>query len=186
MLVQARGSLGAVAFMLALMPAAVRAEPVGPVGPALRLGPENPSGRCAVIDQDKQTRRKPRRGVLGWLYRYTRNIDVERGSTPLPLFLRSPLLTAVPAPVDCAGGTGETHAEECAAIVVTAEKDEAVTVAISLPQLGATTPARLADAVRNRLSDGETVELRTSGGGAIELLPAHVRRIDAKNCVVDA
>jgi len=188
MLVQARGSLGAVAILLALVPSTASAHtgiPSAPL-PVFNMGPDHPAGRCAVIDQERQTKKKPRRGVLGWLYRYTRNIDVERGSTPLPLFLRSPLLTAVPMPMECDGEAGETHAQECAAIVVTSEKDDPITTAVTLPQLGASTPARLAEALRSRLAGGEAVELKTSGGGKIDFLPDHIRRIEAKNCVVDA
>jgi hypothetical protein len=188
MLVQARGSLGAVAILLAFLPTAASAgvkSPTVPL-PALTAGPDHSAGRCAVVDQDRQAKKRPRRGVLGWLYRYTRNIDVERGSTPLPLFLRSPLLTAVPTPSDCETESEPIHGQECAAIVVSVEKDASLTTAVPLPQLGASTPARLADAVRTRLADGEAVELKTSRGGLIDLIPDHVRGIEAKNCVVDA
>jgi hypothetical protein len=190
MLAQAKGSLWTLALLLAFTPAVARAEPeiVRPL-PHIPVfsGPDTPAGRCAV-DQDRQdrqsaTKKKSRRGVLGWLYRYTRNIDVERGSTPLPLYLRSPLASvAVP---DCEDSATEPHAEQCAVISASLEK-ESLTTTVPLPQLDAPSPARLADAIRARLAAGEHVSLHSAAGTYIELDPETTHHVETKNCVIDA
>ena len=103
-------------------------------------------GRCIDLDQQRQTRRHSS-GVLGWLYRYTRNIDIEHGSS-VPFYLRSPLLNALTATLQCGNeAMAAARDAECALLEVNQGNDDAWTIALPLPQLEASSPARLAENV---------------------------------------
>ncbi len=85
-------------------------------------------GRCIDLDQQRQTRRHSS-GVLGWLYRYTRNIDIEHGSW-VPFYLSSPLLMwRQTATLQCGNeATAAARDAECALLEVNQGDDDAWTI----------------------------------------------------------
>lgn len=140
--------------------------------------------------QHAQDRRNParRRGFrrFGWLWRSTRNIDIERTGAPRLFYLRSPLLAAVPDPENCAveGATQALHdPAPCASLAVNPGHENAYSIAVTLPQLTAVSPADLAEHLRTRLERGESVTLQALGGAEIELNPARIQQIEARTCV---
>jgi hypothetical protein len=149
---------------------------------------------CAVQDprqrpvrQTTAARRRPR--MFGWLWRSTRNIDIERTGAPLLFYLRSPLLTALPERADCDHEIMVQEPQEpaaCASLAVNAGSQDAYSVAVMLPQLSAGSPAKLGDTVRDRLQRGTPVTLRALGGAVIEFSPNRVRQLEARACTADA
>jgi len=152
--------------------------------------------RSCALEQDPRQRpvraaasqrRRPGR-MFGWLWRATRNIDIERSGAPVLFYLRSPLLTALPER-ECPHELLPDEPEEpatCASLAVNAGSEDAYSVAIVLPQLAARSPARLGDTVRGRLERGSSVTLRAVGGAEIEFSPDRVRQIEVRGCTVDA
>ena len=138
--------------------------------------------RCAAQDQESpRTRKLPR--VIGWLYRWVRGYDLEESSTPAPLlYMRSPLLAGLNEPVGCPrDAVREYRAPTCVAVTASDGREHIATYFVPL-QLGATTPAELAETVRQRLKEGEHVFLRTVGGGVVELDPAKGKDISVQKC----
>lgn len=170
----------------------VFAEPVAPSSPAtlvrLRYLPELLVPTCAVRVQVQPQQQRPqeRRRFpwgLGWLARYGRDVDVERGGvTPPGYYLRSPLLSGLyRRPEDCP----DDEVATCATVTLVGDDDAAVAVDVPLPQLEATTPRSLRDAIRAGLDDEHTVILRTEDGEPFDLTPGSVREIGASACVID-
>lgn len=181
----------ALTFLFALGAAALAAE----AAPSLEVGsslesPTGPEGTasCAVTPDQVQSKPRVRRGVLGWLYRYTRNIDIERsGGAPQPFILRSPLLTAAPDRSDCEDVfVAPPRAEACAVVAVNPGSEKnARTVTVPLPQYHAATARMLEAEIRDRLMNGETVVLRTLKGVELRLDGGVVRFVVARTCRTD-
>lgn len=188
MIVPAKALAGAALLLSIVAPAgAAAADESGPeptIGGAV-------SAACAVAqvpvqgDADKD---RTRRGVLGWLYRYTRNTDVERvGGSRLPGFLRSPLLGSLPGrPDDCEAVPSLDVATTCAVVSLDPGADHARTVTVPLPQMGVTTPAGLADRIHEKLAIGEWVSLRTNRQETLRFDRRRIRYVEAKGCRKDA
>lgn len=132
--------------------------------------------------QRRQDRRRFPWG-LGWLYRYGRDVEVERGTVAPPSFyMRSPLLSGLYRKPDC---PPEGAAETCAEVTLVGDDDAAIAFDVPLPQLEAKTPEALRDAIRSGLAEGETMVLRTTDGEAFDLMPGTVREIGAGVCRLD-
>jgi hypothetical protein len=150
---------------------------------ALQQDPRQRPVRQAATKRSRQSR------MFGWLWRSTRNIDIERTGAPMLFYLRSPLLTALPERADC---PHEMMAQEprelanCASLAVNSGSEDAYSVAVSLPQLAAGSPAKLGDTLRGRLERGTPVTLRALGGAEIEFSPDRVRQVEARACTADA
>jgi hypothetical protein len=135
-----------------------------------------------------QERQKPSRvpRVLGWLYRWARGFDIEKSNTTPPLlYLRSPLLSGFQEPVGCPHGDEARPApgaRSCYAVTASNGFDHLVTYLVPLPQLGARTPRELTTSLRQRLDKGETVGLKTIGGGVVELTPDEAVSLDVRAC----
>ena len=161
---------------------------------SLEVGPEG----CGTAQtqaqepqrQTTQTSRRRQSRMFGWLWRSTRNIDIEKVGAPLLFYLRSPLLSGLPERNDCPDGPSVAASARavatCAAVAVNTGHEDAWNVAIALPQLDAGSPGKLAETLRMRLSRGESVTLRAMGGNEIEFDPDRVRRVEARGCVADA
>jgi hypothetical protein len=147
------------------------------------VGPE-----CLALEPPQRAaRRRPR--MFGWLWRSTRNIDIERGGAPLLFYLRSPLLSGFRERADCPGEatiTPRPHAEVCASLSVNPGHDDAWSVSVTLPQLESSTPAKLGEVLRDRLEHGARVTLRALGGRELQLDPARVATVEAKPCISEA
>jgi hypothetical protein len=145
--------------------------------------------KCAVQGPVRQEEKaRVRGGVLGWLYRYTRNIDIERvGSSRLPGFLRSPLLGSLPGrDQDCDPVPSLDEATTCAVVSLDPGADHARTVVVPLPQMGVTTPSGLADRIHEQLAIGEWVSLRTTRDETIRFDREKIRYVEAEACRKDA
>ena len=157
--------------------------------------PGTPDLRVCAVQEPKQrpvrqatSARRRQSRMFGWLWRSTRDIDIERTGAPLLFYLRSPLLTALPERSECAHEMVQPEPDEpasCASLAVNAGSHDAYSVAIALPQLAAGSPASLGDAVRGRLGRGSPVTLRALGGAEIEFSPHRVRQIEARACTAD-
>lgn len=194
--------------------APVAAEAATPAFPpeAARIGPaqENPGRPLAVRlrtleregpdhclpaerdDQQAESRDRRRHSrMFGWLWRSTRNVDLEKTGTPLLFYLRSPLLSAL-SDRDCPQEEErltlplQTDAATCATIALNAGSRDALNVVVGLPQMDAATPTELEAALRVRLERGERVVVRGLGGTPIRLNPDEIRRLDAKKCAAEA
>jgi hypothetical protein len=184
--VAARAITGAAILTLAVsLPAPASAEP-GPEPEVKRLEIVECTMQRTVRKQDEKEH--SRGGVLGWLYRYTRNIDIERvGSLPLPGFLRSPLLGSLPGRTeDCDPARLLDAATDCAVVSLDPGAEHSRTVTVPLPQMGVTTPSGLAERIHERLAIGEWVSLRTTREKTIRFDREHVRYVEAEACRRDA
>ena len=122
---------------------------------------------------------------LGWLHRYGRDVEIERGGVAPPsLYLRSPLLSGLYEPRDCPGTEADPE-EECGTVSLVADDDAAIEIEVPLPQLGARNARQLRDVIRERIGTGQTVVLRSTDGEDFDLMPGAVREIDARACPVD-
>ena len=122
--------------------------------------------------------------VIGWLYRWVRGYDLEESSTPAPLlYMRSPLLAGFNEPVGCPrdAEAREYQAPTCVAVTASDGHEHMATYLVPL-QLGATTPAELAETLRQRLEQGDHVLLRIVGGGVVKLDPAKGKDISVQRC----
>ncbi len=138
---------------------------------------------CTWIWQEpRQQVRHDRRRVpwgLGWLYRYGRDVEVERGGVVAPSFyMRSPLLSGLYLRPDC----DDDDAATCAQVTLVGDDDAEIVFEVPLPQLGASAPATLRDHIRSGLGSAETVVLRTTDGEDFELMPGAVRQVDVAVC----
>jgi len=192
MIGSARAAIGTIVIILALTPAVAAGEvATSAASTAPRsIGAAGPAAGCdVVVPQDQESKPRARRGVLGWLYKYTRNIDVERAGSPrLPGFLRSPLLGALPgrSDADCERDTPAFDGVvRCAVISVNPGSDEAIIFTAPMPQLGETTLGGIEEQVRERLSRGEKVALETSKGGLIRIR-SDAGYVSARACRTDA
>lgn len=189
MLIPAKAVLGAVMVVLVMAPAHVRAD--------LRTddiryftGP--PTGTpCAVAQvpaRDQERKPRARRGVLGWLYKYTRNVDLERaGSSRLPGFLRSPLLGSLPGrPENCDPTPSLEEPTTCAVVALDPGSTDERTVTVPLPQMSVTTAAGLEERIHEQLALGEWVSLRTNRGETIRFDRRKVRFVETSVCRKDA
>lgn len=190
MLVPAMKLAGAVTLALVVIQPGPAAAAAGPgVEPAVRV---SVATKCAVARRQQVQEREPeqstRRGVLGWLYRYTRNIDIERvGVSRLPGFLRSPLLGSLPARTqDCDPVRELEEATTCAIVSLDPGADESRTVTVPLPQMGVTTPSALVDRIHEDLAIGEWVSLRTNRDETLRFDRHKVRYVEAEACRKDA
>ncbi len=176
------------------MPIRVAAEPDPPVDPVVTVVPIFvPLDRTIVRSFDiptncaSQLRQRPERRRfpwgLGWLQRYGRDVDVERGAVVAPSFyLRSPLLSGLyRGPEDCPPEVSGPE-EHCAIVTLVADDDAAIAFEVPLPQFDARTPRQLRDAIREALAAGETVVITTTDGEEFDLMPGAVREIDATSC----
>jgi hypothetical protein len=188
MIVPAKALAGAALLLSIVAPAGATASDVS--GPEPVIG-ESVTAACAVAQgpvQGDAARDRTRRGVLGWLYRYTRNTDVERvGGSRLPGFLRSPLLGSLPGrQADCDAGPSLDGATTCAVVSLDPGADHARTVTVPLPQMGVTTPAGLADRIHEKLAIGEWVSLQTNRQETLRFDRRRIRYVEAKGCRKDA
>jgi hypothetical protein len=140
---------------------------------------------CLGPAQEKQPpRRVPR--VLGWLYRWARGFDIEKGNaTPPLLYLRSPLLSGFQEPVGCPPddtAAQDRRATRCFAVTASNGFDHVLTYLVPLPQLGARTAPELRAVLRQRLDEGEKVAMRTIGGAVVELRPEEAAALDVRAC----
>jgi len=190
--VPTRRLTGTAAALIILLAAPAAAEPAGSLDvPVPRLAVElaaPASGPDCVVDdvQQRPGRRKSR--MFGWLWRSTRNVDIERTGAPMSFYLRSPLLTGNREHAECPvedDGAAMTI-RSCAALAVNPGHDDGWNVTVALPQFDAATPHQLEDALRVRLDAGERVVLRVLGGRDVELDPERVRQVDARTCTTDA
>jgi len=139
--------------------------------------------------EEIQVRQRPDRRRLpwglGWLQRYGRDVEVERGGVAPPsLYLRSPLLSGLYSRPDCP--REDTLVEEtCAAVALVSDDDAAMTIEVPLPQLDARSARHLRDIIRAALEEGETVVLATADDKEFELMPGSVRQVDASACIVE-
>jgi hypothetical protein len=205
----ARHLASGVAALLILLANASHAEgSVGLIWPALATGQDagwsseglrvahlslsigSPDCAMAQGPQQRQTPARRRHSrMFGWLWRSTRNVDIERTGAPLLFYLRSPLLTTIPDRSECPDELAEHEPNvpaACASLAVNPGQDDAYSVAVTLPQLAASSPAKLAATLRDRLDRGERVTLRALGGAEIELSPERIRQVQARTCVADA
>jgi hypothetical protein len=140
--------------------------------------------RCEPLQRTRGERRRLPWG-LGWLHRYGRDVEIERGAVAPPsLYLRSPLLSGLYEPRDCPDGDAD-HEESCAIVSLVADDDAAIEIEVPLPQLEALHPRQLRDAIRERIAAGETVEVLSTDGEDFDLMPGTVREIDARSCPVE-
>jgi hypothetical protein len=120
---------------------------------------------------------------LGWLYRYGRDVDLERSaSTPFSFYLRSPLLSGLQDARGCPRPGTPDGDEDCAIVTVRTGVDQEITLEVPLPQLEARNVRRLRTGLRDRLERGEPVRLLTTEGEDIEIQPGAAREIDARAC----
>jgi hypothetical protein len=176
-------------------PAAVRVsrpnapEPSASVATLARYAPLYDLHLLRFSDRDCeetqiQQRPDPRRlpWGLGWLQRYGRDVEVERGGVAPPsLYLRSPLLSGLYRRPDCPRERTEVEVT-CAVVSLVADDDAAMSIEVPLPQLDAASPRQLRDAIRDALEDGETVVLMTTEDEEFDLMPGSVRQVDATAC----
>jgi hypothetical protein len=139
--------------------------------------------------EETQTRQRPDRRRLpwglGWLQRYGRDVEVERGGVAPPsLYLRSPLLSGLYRRPDCPREQIEVE-ESCALVTLVADDDSAMTIEVPLPQLNAISARQLRDMIRAAIEEGETVVLATTDGEEFDLMPGSVRQVDAVACRVE-
>ena len=191
----ARAVIGTIAFILILGPATVAGEVADGRQPWLPVlhGSAGLIGECDLVTplQDQDAKPRVRRGVLGWLYKYTRNIDVERaGTVRMPGFLRSPLLGALPGRSDVDCKDRETTILDgvvsCAVISLNPGSEESIIFTAPMPQLGEATLAGIEDQIRERMSRGEKVALSTSKGGVVRIRPDEAGYVSARACRTDA
>jgi hypothetical protein len=192
--VPTRRLTGIAAALLLLLAAPVVAERTGsidiPVPRLLDSSAVEPGGPdCVANDvQQRPGRRKSR--MFGWLWRATRNVDIERTGAPMPFYLRSPLLAGFRERAECPPEHGEAGEDmtirSCAALAVNPGHDDGWSVTVALPQFDAATPDKLEDALRTKLDAGEHVVLRVIGGRDVELDPERVRQVAARTCTADA
>ncbi len=160
------------------VPSAIIAEQVRPTSFAGAMpglgrvcGDAWPQQAARQQAEPQKTERRPWR-VLGWLYRTIRSDDAsDDGSPPLLFYLRSPLLAGFGDEADCADQPASATPSRCEVTAVRAHKRGARTVNAVLPQLGASTPAGLVEAVQGQLEAGAAVTLRTTRGGEAVLRP---------------
>lgn len=144
---------------------------------------------CPTVQQQAQQRQQQDRRRfpwgLGWLARYGRDVEVERGAVAAPSFyyMRSPLLYGLYRRPDCP--PGEESEEICAEVTVVGDDDAAIAFDVPLPQLDARSPRALRDAIRSGLAGDEVVVLLTTDGEEFDLMPGSVREIGAATCRVD-
>lgn len=141
---------------------------------------------CPALSQVRQQRPPDRRAPwgLGWLYRYGRDVEVERGTIAPPSFyMRSPLLSGLYRRGDCPPADGA--AESCAEVTLVGDDDAEIAFEVPLPQLEAATAPALRDRIRADLADGETVVLRTTDGEDFDLMAGSVREIGTGMCRLD-
>jgi hypothetical protein len=133
----------------------------------------------------QQRQRADRRRLpwgLGWLHRYGRDVEVERGAVAPPSFyLRSPLLSGMYERRDCPDAAEETD-EACSIVSLVADDDAVIEFEVPLPQLESRNPRQLRDTIRQMIAAGETVELLSTDGEDFDLMPGAVREIDARSC----
>lgn len=142
---------------------------------------------CPALWQLRQQRPADRRRApwgLGWLYRYGRDVEIERGTVAPPSFyMRSPLLSGLYQRNDCPPTDGP--AESCAEVTLVGDDDAEIAFEVPLPQLQAATAPALRDRIRAGLADGETVVLRTTDGEDFDLMAGSVREIGTGMCRID-
>lgn len=189
MLVPARLITGAVALMLAFAPGMLVADD-GRLGAGPEVFTIERIRECTFVRQNPQVaqrKQQERRGVLGWLYRYTRNIDLERtASSRLPGFLRSPLLGSLPGRDDDCDPSPLDQVTECVVVTMDPGSDHERRATVPLPQMSVTTPRGLEDRIQEQLGLGEWVSLRTNRGTILRFDRERVRFVEAKPCRSDA
>jgi hypothetical protein len=136
--------------------------------------------------EETQVRQRPDRRRLpwglGWLQRYGRDVEVERGGVAPPsMYLRSPLLSGLYRRPDCPREQTEIE-ETCAVVTLVADDDAAMTIEVPLPQLDATSARQLRNIIRASLADGETIVLTTTDHEKFDLMPGSVGQVDAVAC----
>ena len=187
MLVSAKALVGAAALLLVAIPVAAADAPI-PAPADFSFTAMESECEKAQVPQGSDAKERTRRGVLGWLYKYTRNIDLERaGGSRLPGFLRSPLLGSLPVRSEnCDALPSLDEPATCAVVALDPGSDGERMVTVPLPQLGVTTPASLADRIHERLAHGEWISLRTNRAETMRFDRHKVRYVEAEACRKDA
>lgn len=167
------------AFRAPAVRVGLRIEPV-----AFELGavPWWAADPCTWIWQLPRQQGRPHRRRLpwglGWLYRYGRDVEVERGNLVAPSFyMRSPLLSGLYLRPDC-----DDQDTACAEVRLVGDERDVIAFEVALPQLGAETPGTLRDHIRSGLESTGTVVLRTTDGEEFELMQDAVHEVHAQAC----
>jgi hypothetical protein len=190
MLNPARAILGAVMVMLVMAPSHLQAASLsGPTDYGYLSGPSD--GTCVVAQvpvRDQKRKPQAHRGVLGWLYKYTRNVDLERaGVSRLPGFLRSPLLGSLRGRTEnCDPAPSLEQPTTCAVVALDPGSSGERTVTVPLPQMSVTTTEGLEERIHEQLALGEWVSLRTNRGETIRFDRKKVRFVQTSVCRKDA
>ena len=137
-------------------------------------------------DQTSPRQRRDRRptGPLAWLFRLTRDHELERSDRPFAFYLRSPLLSGLYScpPHATAGAKPPEQIDDCAELTITTVAQQEHTIHVLLPQYEAKNVKRLRAFVDDRLESGEVVTLIMTGGEPFSIRPDETASLATKTC----